>query len=706
VLDPPIPGFSPLCRGIVSLLHNGKDDTPTALSIEAVGVAGERVRDPSGRTLRKTFCLQPHGVRNSLFRANATGQGALIAYLVESRLVKPIALAAILDDPAAVIYGGGARNCLGICVPPEPTIVIVEDARPQEEEQAAAHDRDMERAGDRLLLANKIAKRTGGPPCGCCKDIDEALGKHPIEELRAWINGAETAELGLDGWARKCARIAAPLRHAQAIAEVIEKFQLRKKGTTKGCCAQVAQYAGKSGADFEDDDQQQEQPPVQDVIPWPHPVDGAEVLDAIVDVIQQHVSLPPSAAHAAALWAGFSHALDLCWFNPRLAICSPVKRCGKTTLVEVLAGLVARAKPSSGVTPAVVFRMIDLWKPTYLIDEADGYLPKNEELRSVLNSGHTRTSAQIDRNVSDADGNWAPKSFSTWCPLVVAGIGRLPGTLDDRSIKLRLQRKPRAVKLVRFRTDRIAGITELGRKLARFVQDNQISIGEADVEPPEKLHDPAADNWRPLLAIAAVAGGAWPERAAAAALALEGPDSAAEDLCVELLADVRLIFILGLSTSLSTRKQIYRAIATDDYISAHKIRMFTTEIMAALFAMPERPWNECNNVRPLSQRGLASLLQSFSIATHKNVRRGARTGKGYILSQFLTAFSSYLPPLLKVTRVTGSQPKETAGSSVTHDGSQTTTEKVTPDAGADVTHTAPDSDPSWVTPKAAENSRV
>jgi hypothetical protein len=43
---------------------------------------------------------------------------------------------------------------------------------------------------------------------------------------------------------------------------------------------------------------------------------------------------------------------------------------------------------------------------------------------------------------------------------------------------------------------------------------------------------------------------------------------------------------------------------------------------------------------------------------------------------------------------------------VTHDGSQTTTEKVTPDAGADVTHTAPDSDPSWVTPKAAENSRV
>ena len=154
--------------------------------------------------------------------------------------------------------------------------------------------------------------------------------------------------------------------------------------------------------------------------------------------------------------------LDLAWFNPRLAICSPVKRCGKTTLVEVLTGLVARPKPTSGVTPSVVFRMIDKWQPTYLIDEADGYLPDNEQLRSVLNRGHTRTAASVDRTENNADGTREPKSFSTWTPLVVAGIGRLPSTLDDRSIKIRLQRKPRSVKLVRFRADRIVGITRAG----------------------------------------------------------------------------------------------------------------------------------------------------------------------------------------------------------------------------------------------------
>ena len=112
----------------------------------------------------------------------------------------------------------------------------------------------------------------------------------------------------------------------------------------------------------------------------------------------------------------------------------------------------------------------------YLIDEADGYLPDNDELRTVLNSGHTRTSASVDRNVKVGD-DWVPKSFSTWCPLVVAGIGQLPGRSTDRSIKIRLQRKPASVKMIRFRADRVAGIYELGASSLVFVLDNQLAIG-------------------------------------------------------------------------------------------------------------------------------------------------------------------------------------------------------------------------------------
>jgi hypothetical protein len=622
-LEPPIPGFDQLAYGIVSLLHNGTVAAPVGLAIEACGPAGERVLDGAGRTARKSFCLVPHGVRDGLFQVKATGAQPMIAYMVEGRLAKAIAIAALFDDPA--IYGWGGRGSLGAHAPAELTVVVIEDARPADEAEVAAHDLQMERGCDRLILAGKLVRRTGGPPCGCCKDVDEALAKHPLQELRAWINSAVPVELSLDGHARKCAKIKDPLRRGKAIADVIEQFGLRRQGLTKAFRDQVAQYAGD--LDREDSDVKPEQPPVEDTLPWPHPVNGADVLDAIVEVVQRHVHLPREAAYATALWCAHSHALDLAWFNPRLAICSPVKRCGKTTLIEVLTGLVARPKPTSGVTPSVVFRMIDKWHPTYLIDEADGYLPNNEELRSVLNSGHVRTSAFVDRTENTADGTREPRSFSTWTPLVVAGIGRLPSTLDDRSIKIRLQRKPRTLRLTRFRADRIARITELGRMLARFVADNRIAIEKADVEPPQELHDRAADNWRPLLAIAQAAGGHWPERAWKTALVLEDVEQAAEDLCVELLADIRAIFN-------SQRDPLKRQ------------TLFSAELLSALLAMPERPWPEAGrNERPLTARGMANLLKPFGLRTSKNVRRGRQQAKGFERSEFDDAFFSYLPPL-------------------------------------------------------------
>ena len=213
--------------------------------------------------------------------------------------------------------------------------------------------------------------------------------------------------MSLDGLARKCGRIKDPIKRAEAVAQVIEERKLRKTpGMTPAFRKAVDRCAG--GHDDEAEaDAAAAVPLVEDVLPWPTEVVGAEVLDDVVALIRRHVLLSLPAGHAVALWAAFSHALDLAWFNPRLAICSPVKRCGKTTLIEVLACLVARAKPASGVTPAVVFRMIDRYQPTYLIDEADGYLPDNDELRTVLNSGHTRTTATIDRNIK-VGGDWVP----------------------------------------------------------------------------------------------------------------------------------------------------------------------------------------------------------------------------------------------------------------------------------------------------------
>ena len=72
---------------------------------------------------------------------------------------------------------------------------------------------------------------------------------------------------------------------------------------------------------------------------------------------------------------------------------------------------------------------------------------------------------------------------------------------------------------------------------ARWAADQLDALRDADPAVPESVFNRAADNWRPLLAIADAAGGEWPERArnAAVALAAEYTD---ESRRVQLLADI------------------------------------------------------------------------------------------------------------------------------------------------------------------------
>ena len=73
-------------------------------------------------------------------------------------------------------------------------------------------------------------------------------------------------------------------------------------------------------------------------------------------------------------------------------------------------------------------------RPTLLIDEADFFLRDNEELRGVLNSGHRR-GGHVIRIVGE---DFEPRAFSTFSPCAIALIGRLPATLHDRAIHIRL----------------------------------------------------------------------------------------------------------------------------------------------------------------------------------------------------------------------------------------------------------------------------
>src|SRR5260370_10770113 len=115
---------------------------------------------------------------------------------------------------------------------------------------------------------------------------------------------------------------------------------------------------------------------------------------------------------------------------------------------------------------------------------------------------------------------------------MIALIGRLPATLEDRAIVLPMRRRAPGETVDRIRRDALLRrLDPLRRRSARWAADHLAALRAADPAVPEALDDRQADNWRPLLAIADAAGGAWPGRRRTAAptppRALAPPDTAA-----------------------------------------------------------------------------------------------------------------------------------------------------------------------------------
>ena len=312
------------------------------------------------------------------------------------------------------------------------------------------------------------------------------------------------------------------------------------------------------------------------VEPWDTETDPAVLLGEICETIRRFVVCEPEVAVAVALWIAFTWLIDRVGVAPLLVITAPEKRCGKSQLLSLVGLLSYRPLPASNISTAAVFRVVEARSPTLLLDEADTFMKENEELRGVINSGHTRQTAFVIRTVGDEH---ELKRFSTWGAKAIAGIGRLPETTLDRAVVVQLKRKLPSEKTDRLRhTDR-GQFEPLCRKLARFVIDNGDAIQAARPDLPEALNDRAQDNWEPLLAIADRAGGRWPTTARAAALKLSGAAQEATTQSTELLFDIRSVFD-----------------ATGDE------KISTAELLRALIGKEESPWATCNAGKPMTAR--------------------------------------------------------------------------------------------------------
>ncbi len=350
---------------------------------------------------------------------------------------------------------------------------------------------------------------------------------------------------------------------------------------------------------------------------WPDLVDGAALLEQLTNAVLRYVVVAKNVARAIALWIVHTHALEAFNITPRLAIKSPVKNCGKSTLLDVLSCLVPRPLATANITAAAVFRIVEAARPTLLIDEGETFLLKNEELRGILNSGHRRSSARVMRVGGD---NLEPREFGTFAAAAIACIGSLPDTLEDRSIRVNLKRRRPEVKIDSLDLSKVDHLTELARKTARWASDHLAELKKADPKVPATLVNREADNWRPLFAIADAAGGKWPNGTRGIAEAMTA--SARNDeksIKIILLRDIQVAF------------------------AEHKVdRLSSARLVSILTKKEGHLWREWKGNQPLTPNALARLLDGFNIHPGE-VRIKDQVLRGYKIEQFADAFSRYVP---------------------------------------------------------------
>lgn len=359
----------------------------------------------------------------------------------------------------------------------------------------------------------------------------------------------------------------------------------------------------------------EEKTPFSDIEPWVEPINPSQLLSDIARTIKRFIVCDHETVIAATLWVTMTWFIDVIHVAPLAVITAPEKRCGKSQLLFLFSQLVKRPLAASNISPAALFRSIDAWQPTLLIDEVDTFMRENHELRGLINAGHTRPAAFIYRTTGE---DHALTQFNLWGAKALAGIGKLNDTLMDRSIILSLRRKLPLEYAERLRHAEPDLFTVLAEKLARFAADYSEQILAARPALPDTLSDRAQDNWEPLLAIADIAKDSWPELARNAALKISGDMESTKSIGVELLSDIQ---------------DIIDTMRTDRITSADLIKKLCED--------PEKPWATFNHGRPISPRQIACRLREYGISS-TTIRLHTTTAKGYLFMQFADAFNRYL----------------------------------------------------------------
>jgi Protein of unknown function (DUF3631) len=349
-------------------------------------------------------------------------------------------------------------------------------------------------------------------------------------------------------------------------------------------------------------------------VPTVEPEVGAALLDEVQAAVTRFCVLPsPETVDAVVLWIGTTHCVPAFDYAPRLVVRNAEKRSGKSRLLEIADVLCHQPLRVVNASVSYIFRSLGGdHPPTLLIDEADALFgtkikaDQNEDLRGLLNAGYQR-GLSYGRTVGPTH---VPTEFETFAMAALAGIGRMPDTVEDRAVVVQMRRRKPSEMVQPYRRRRDEPpLVELHDRLEASAATQHERL--AKMLPDLPVEDRAADTWEPLVAIADAAGGSWPTRArwAAEVLTAEADEHAGESSeNIQLLVDIQTVF-------------------SDGAVSFMKSAVLCEQLRR----MEDSPWSDLE----LNPSKLGKRLSDYGIRTGHNT---ARTERGYRRADFLDAF--------------------------------------------------------------------
>jgi hypothetical protein len=353
-----------------------------------------------------------------------------------------------------------------------------------------------------------------------------------------------------------------------------------------------------------------------------------QVFQTIKSFVTRYVVFSrPEHVDVITLWIMHTWVADSADFTPYIYLNSPVMRCGKTQVHRVVEPLVKNPLRTCNVSEAALYREIEDSHPTLLWDEIDSIFGNrksseaNESKRALLNAGYERgmTAIRMERG----PGGFVKISFDPFCPKILAGIGRLPDTIVDRSIPILIHRRLKTQSCQKFRRGDRASAKPLHDALQTWSSDAELQkrLREGHPEMPESLTDRQEDIWEPLLAIADCIGGDVPKLARAAAEALCNNE---DELSygAELLTAIRKVI-------------------------GEKNRITSVDLIEGLWeadALPPRLMEEEKPNHKKIGSWLSKFIKSYGGKSARQLKFEGQNLRGYETAELQPIFDRYCPP--------------------------------------------------------------